>query len=112
MNRIHRFSCRRQETYDDRFQNLQELKTNIARYLEENEDGDLQGFLEEVSLLSDIDAYNEQADVVVLMTLHSAKGLEFPVVFLVGMEEGIFRDANRCTTNPKFRRNEGLPTWE
>lgn len=78
------------ETYDDRFQNLQELKTNIARYLEENEDGDLQGFLEEVSLLSDIDAYNEQADVVVLMTLHSAKGLEFPVVFLVGMEEGIF----------------------
>ncbi len=78
------------ETYDDRFQNLQELKTNIARYLEENEDGDLQGFLEEVSLLSDIDAYNDQTDVTVLMTLHSAKGLEFPVVFLVGMEEGLF----------------------
>lgn len=78
------------ETFDDRFQNLQELKTNIAQYLSENSDGDLQGFLEEVSLLSDIDAYNDQSDVSVLMTLHSAKGLEFPVVFLVGMEEGLF----------------------
>lgn len=78
------------ETFDDRFQNLQELKTNIAQYLSENSDGDLQGFLEEVSLLSDIDAYNDQSDVAVLMTLHSAKGLEFPVVFLVGMEEGLF----------------------
>ncbi len=78
------------DTYEDRLQNLQELKTNMIRYLEENEDGDLEGFLEEVSLLSDIDTYNEQSDVVVLMTLHSAKGLEFPVVFLVGMEEGLF----------------------
>lgn len=78
------------ETYEDRLQNLQELKTNIARYFEENEDGDLQGFLEEVALLSDIDAYNDQTDVAVMMTLHSAKGLEFPVVFLVGMEEGLF----------------------
>lgn len=77
-------------TCDDRIDNLQELKTNMIRYLEENEDGDLEGFLEEVSLMSDIDAYNEQSDVVVMMTLHSAKGLEFPVVFITGMEEGLF----------------------
>lgn len=78
------------ETYEDRFQNLQELKSNMSRYMEENPESDLVGFLEEVSLLSDIDAYNEQADVAVMMTLHSAKGLEFPVVFISGMEEGIF----------------------
>ncbi len=78
------------DTYEDRLSNLNELKTNMLRYLEENEDGDLSGFLEEVSLLSDIDAYNEQSDVAVMMTLHSAKGLEFPVVFLAGMEEDLF----------------------
>lgn len=77
-------------TYEERYSNLQELKSNISRYLEENEEGNLSGFLEEVSLLSDIDSYNEQTDVSVLMTLHSAKGLEFPIVFMVGMEEGIF----------------------
>ena len=78
------------ETAEERQDNLRELKSNMIRYLEENEDGELAGFLEEVSLLSDIDAYNDQADVVVLMTLHSAKGLEFPVVFVAGMEEGVF----------------------
>ncbi len=78
------------DTYEDRLANLQELKSNMKRYLEENEDGDLGSFLEEISLLSDIDAYNDQSDVVVLMTLHSAKGLEFPVVFMSGMEEGVF----------------------
>ncbi len=78
------------DTYEDRLANLQELKSNMKRYLEENEEGDLSSFLEEVSLLSDIDAYNDQSDVVVMMTLHSAKGLEFPVVFIAGMEEGIF----------------------
>ncbi len=81
------------DTYNDRLENLQELKTNMIRYLEENEDGDLEGFLEEISLLSDVDDMNSkdnQKDCAFLMTLHSAKGLEFPVVFLVGMEEGLF----------------------
>ena len=50
----------------------------------------LQGFLEEISLLTDIDNYDESTDAVILMTLHNAKGLEFPVVFMIGMEEGIF----------------------
>ena len=53
----------------------------------------LAGFLEEVALVSDVDKYDETADAVVLMTIHSAKGLEFPVVFLAGMEEGIFPGA-------------------
>lgn len=78
------------ETFQDRTENIHELKSNLVRYMEENEDGDLSSFLEEVSLLSDIDSYNEQSDVAVMMTLHSAKGLEFPVVFIAGMEDGLF----------------------
>lgn len=78
------------ETYQDRLENLQELSSNLLRYSEENEEGDLNGFLEEVALMTDIDNYNEEADTVILMTLHSAKGLEFPVVFIPGMERGIF----------------------
>lgn len=78
------------DTYEDRLENLNELKSNMKRYLEENESGDLSSFLEEVSLMSDIDAFNEDTDVAVMMTFHSAKGLEFPVVFLSGMEEGVF----------------------
>lgn len=78
------------ETYQDRLENIQELSSNLLRYSEDNEEGDLNGFLEEVALMMDIDNYNEEADTVVLMTLHSAKGLEFPVVFIPGMERGIF----------------------
>lgn len=78
------------ETYQDRLENIQELSSNLLRYSEDNEESDLNGFLEEVALMTDIDNYNEEADTVVLMTLHSAKGLEFPVVFIPGMERGIF----------------------
>lgn len=78
------------ETYQDRLENIQELSSNLLRYSEDNEEGDLNGFLEEVALMTDIDNYNEEADTVVLMTLHSAKGLELPVVFIPGMERGIF----------------------
>ena len=78
------------ETYQDRLENIQELSSNLLRYSEDNEEGDLNGFLEEVALMTDIDNYNEEADTVVLMTLHSAKGLEFPGVFIPGMERGIF----------------------
>ncbi len=78
------------ETYEDRKSNLDELKNNLVRYQQENEDGDLNGFLEEIALMTDIDNYNSSADTVTMMTIHSAKGLEFPVVFIPGMEEGIF----------------------
>ena len=78
------------ETADERKQNVMELLANLVRYMEENEGGTLTGFLEEIALLSDIDNYNADSESAVLMTLHSAKGLEFPVVFIVGMEEGLF----------------------
>lgn len=78
------------ETEEDRKNNISELSSMFIRYQEEDEDFDLSAFLEDVALVSDIDSYNEDEDCVVLMTLHSAKGLEFPIVFIPGMEEGIF----------------------
>ncbi len=74
----------------DRMANIEELILNMVTYEENEEDPTLEGFLQSVSLVSDIDNYDRQADAVVMMTVHSSKGLEFPVVFLPGMEEGIF----------------------
>ena len=78
------------ESAEDRAANVQELASNLRRFEEENPEGTVSDFLEEVSLITDIDNYDNNADSVVLMTVHSAKGLEFPVVFLPGMEENIF----------------------
>ena len=78
------------ESFEDRKDNLQELGSNLLRYEEETEEPSLWGFLEDVALQSDIDQYNAQADAAVLMTLHSAKGLEFPCVFLPAWEERVF----------------------
>ncbi len=79
------------EKADERTENVQELSSMLRRYEEEaGEEASLSGFLEEVSLFTDIDNYDSGADSVVLMTMHSAKGLEFPVVFLPGWEEGVF----------------------
>lgn len=78
------------EKFEDRVQNLNELSATLTRFSEENPEGSLNDYLEEVALLTDIDNYNSDSDTVVLMTLHSAKGLEFPVVFIPGMEEGVF----------------------
>lgn len=75
---------------ETRLENVEELKSNLISYQRENPDGDLQGFLEEVSLFNDLDNMNDEEDRVILMTMHSAKGLEFKNVFLVGMEENIF----------------------
>ena len=80
-----------EEDAEDRVENVKELASNLAKYEEENgEEASLSGFLEEISLLTDIDNYDSSSDSAVLMTMHSAKGLEFPVVFLPGFEEGIF----------------------
>jgi len=73
-----------------RIENLEELVSAAAQFDESSEDKSLEAFLEKVTLVSDIDNYDETADTVVLMTVHSAKGLEFPVVFMVGMENGLF----------------------
>lgn len=79
------------DDYTSRIANVEELRSNIIKYEEdEGENATLSGFLEEVSLLTDIDNYDENSDCTVMMTVHSAKGLEFPVVFLPGFEEGIF----------------------
>ena len=75
---------------EDRINNVNELATSIKHYETENDDPSLSAFLEEIALITDMDSFDSSADRVVLMTLHSAKGLEFPVVFLAGMEEGIF----------------------
>ena len=75
----------------ERIENLEELTSTLIRYQEENEEeATLQDFLEDIALITDIDSYDEDADCVSLMTLHAAKGLEFPVVFIPGAENGIF----------------------
>lgn len=85
------------EKLDDRKENIDELVNKLAQYEEVSETGDepasLAGFLEEVALVGDIDSYSEDNDMVVLMTIHSAKGLEFNTVFLAGMEENMFPSA-------------------
>ncbi|MBS6281106.1 MAG: UvrD-helicase domain-containing protein, partial [Lachnospiraceae bacterium] len=82
------------EEADARIENIDELLSKIAAYEEtceeQNEPATLSGFLEEVALVADIDSLDEDSDYVILMTLHSAKGLEFPHVYLAGMEDGIF----------------------
>ena len=75
---------------ESRIQNLEEFLTVAIEFEEQMAENTLAEFLESISLTSDIDNMEESEDTVTLMTLHSAKGLEFPVVFLVGMEEGIF----------------------
>lgn len=73
-----------------RIENLKELVSDAADFEKNNEDKSLSAYLERVSLVQDTDKIEEEDDAVVLMTIHSAKGLEFPVVFMVGMENGIF----------------------
>ncbi|MBO5321983.1 MAG: UvrD-helicase domain-containing protein [Clostridia bacterium] len=74
----------------DRIENVKEFASSIAQYELENDEPSLSDFLEQLSLISDIDSFDETADRVILMTIHSAKGLEFKNVYLVGLEEGIF----------------------
>ena len=73
-----------------KLENVRELKSSINAYVENADMPTLAGFLEEIALYTDIEEYNDSDDAVVMMTMHSAKGLEFPHVFLVGLEEGLF----------------------
>ena len=73
-----------------RLENVRELKSSIQSYVDNAEIPTLAGFLEEIALYTDLEQYNEGDDAVVMMTMHSAKGLEFPHVFLVGFEDGLF----------------------
>jgi DNA helicase-2/ATP-dependent DNA helicase PcrA len=83
------------EEAETRIDNVKELVSAMHEFSERSEDTTLEGFLEEVSLLTDIDRWDSESDKVTLMTLHSAKGLEFPVVFITGLEEGLF-PLSRC----------------
>lgn len=78
------------EEEKDRLDNLDEFKSSLIEYVNNNEEPTLTGFLEENALVADVDRYDESADAVVMMTIHSAKGLEFPVVIIPGFEDGIF----------------------
>ena len=78
------------EEDQNRLENVQELKTFIATHVKQTGDNSLEGFLDEVSLYTDLQNMDPDENTVTLMTIHSAKGLEFPTVFVVGMEEGIF----------------------
>jgi len=78
-----------------RLENIGELKTSMAQYEMSAEEPTLSGYLEEIALYTDMDRYDENEDYVSLMTMHSAKGLEFPCVYVIGMEENLFPSA-RC----------------
>jgi DNA helicase-2/ATP-dependent DNA helicase PcrA len=75
---------------ENRIENLEELISATSEFKERSDNPTLEGFLEEVSLITDIDQWDDTKDAVTLMTLHAAKGLEFPVVFIAGLEEGLF----------------------
>ncbi len=92
----------------ERLQNIGELKTNAIQYLEKNPDGGLDGFLEEVALYSEADRDNSTSDRVVLMTVHSAKGLEFDNVFIVGLEDGLFPSSRSFDDNDDLEEERRL----
>jgi len=85
-----------------RLENIEELKTVAERY------DNIGDFLEGITLVSDVDEYDEKTDAITLMTLHSAKGLEFPVVFIVGMEEGIFPHSRSLTDASELEEERRL----
>ena len=88
-----------------RIENVQELKSNIIAFAKEADNPTLAGFLDEVALYTDLDNYDQSMDCVTLMTMHAAKGLEFPTVFIVGCEEGIFPGL-RCIGEPDEMEEE------
>ena len=87
---------------ESRIENIQELYNVVEEHIRDDADNNLSTFLEEVSLVADVDNLEEEKNIVTLLTLHSAKGLEFPVVFISGMEEGIFPHQNA------FEESDGI----
>ena len=90
-----------------RIENINEFVSAVTEYTKTTDDASLADFLENVSLVSDIDSYDETEDAAVMMTIHSAKGLEFPVVFLTGMEEGLF-PSQRSTNDEDIEEERRL----
>ncbi len=102
---INYFKDQGTEEATDRLQNIQELLNSIDRFCKQNEDASIRNFLEDISLLTAIDSWNDSSNQVTLMTLHSAKGLEFPVVFITGLEDGLF-PISRAIEDPKQLEEE------
>ena len=100
----------------DRISNIDELVNKLVTYVEEAEDTPtLSGFLEEVALVSDIDSFDESADNIVLMTLHSAKGLEFPYVYMCGWRKAYFPatcPSMQINRRRKSKKKDGFVMWE
>ena len=96
------------EAERDRLENIDQLMANAYEYGENNEDASLIGFLEDVALVSEVDRYDESADAIVMMTIHSAKGLEFPVVFLPGLEEGVFPGQQSAVNDDELEEERRL----
>lgn len=91
-----------------RLENVRELKSSILTYMENTDTPSLNGFLEEIALYTDIEQYDKDADAVVMMTMHSAKGLEFPNVFIVGCEEGLFPGLRSIGDNEEMEEERRL----
>lgn len=91
-----------------RWENVQELLSAITEFCRENPGKNLADFLETVSLIADVDKWNDSRNSVTLMTIHSAKGLEFPIVFMVGMEDGLFPLYNGNPENDELEEERRL----
>jgi len=93
---------------ESRIENVKELVSAVGEFEEQSEDKTIEAFLEQVSLITDIDTWNEENDRVTLMTLHLAKGLEFPVVFVTGLEEGLFPHADALYNQAEMEEERRL----
>ncbi len=93
---------------EPRLENIEELKTSMQNYEQNAEDPTLEGYLEEIALYTDIDRLNEDEDFVSLMTIHSAKGLEFPCVFVAGVEENLFPSMRSSETELEVEEERRL----
>jgi len=91
-----------------RWENVQELLSAISEFADEHAEGTLEEFLEEVSLVSDVDSYEGSRNVVTLMTLHSSKGLEFPVIVIAGVEEGLLPFYSSAIENSELEEERRL----
>jgi DNA helicase-2/ATP-dependent DNA helicase PcrA len=100
------------EDANDRWNNIQQIISDVASYLRSNPEASLEEYLQESSLMTDIDDKDMGSDNVKLMTMHSAKGLEFPFVFIAGMEEGLFPSSpHRNASRRRGRRKTSLLCW-
>jgi len=93
---------------DERLNNIEELKSAVAEYSDNSEEPTLENFLEQISLVADIDEFDSRKNAVTLMTIHSSKGLEFPVVFITGLEENLFPVSGAITNEEDIEEERRL----